>query len=181
MIDEGTEQEKKHPLAIVVPPTPAPRARKPPRRKPATPSKQRQWHLEMYQQVHELAVGNWTRVAIAQQLHIGTHTVSNYLRMEHFVDQRHSPHGSSVEPYRAYLEQRWSQGCRMIKALWEELKSQGFKGRDICVWLFTRQWPISKASSSVGSAPMAARQPPRTPRPRKMAPLACSRRVVRPR
>jgi transposase len=121
-IDEGTEQEKKHPLAIMGPPTPTPRARKPPRRKPATLSKQRQWQLEMYQKVHELAVGEWTRVAIAQQLHIGTHTVGKYLRIEHFVDQRHNPHGSSVEPYRASLEQRWSQGCTMIKTLWEERK-----------------------------------------------------------
>jgi hypothetical protein len=121
-IDEETEREKKHSSAIMVPPTPAPRARKPPRRKPATLSKQRQWQLEMYQKVHELAVGEWTRVAIARQLHIGTHTVGKYLRMEHFVDQRHSPHGSSVEPSRAYLEQRWQEGCRMIKTLWEERK-----------------------------------------------------------
>jgi hypothetical protein len=34
-------------------------------------------------------------------------SVGKYVRMEHFVDQRHNPHGSSVEPYRAYLEQRW--------------------------------------------------------------------------
>jgi len=128
MIDEGTEREKKHSPAIMVPPTPAPRARKPPRRQPATLSKQRQWQLEMYQQVHELAVGEWTRVAIARQLRIGTHTVGKYLRMQHFVDQRHNPRGSSVEPYRAYLEQRWREGCRMIKTLWEELKVQGFTG-----------------------------------------------------
>ena len=161
--DEGMEQEKKHPPAVIVPPTPAPRARKPPRRKPATLSKQRQWQLETYQKVHELAVGDWTRVAIARQLHIGTHTVGKYLRMEHFVDQRHHPGGSSVEPYRAYLEQRWQEGCRMIKTLWEELKVQGFTGSYQSVWLFTRQWPASQAIASADSPPVAARQTPRTP------------------
>lgn len=85
------------------------------------------------------SVGDWTRVAMARQLHIGTHTVGKYLRMEHFVDQRHHPGGSSVEPYRAYLEQRWQEGCRMIKTLWEELKVQGFTGSYQSVWLFTRK------------------------------------------
>jgi transposase len=89
--------------------------------------------------VHELAVGDWTRVAIARQLHLGTQTVGKYLRLEHFVDQRHSPHGSSVEPSRASLEQRWFQGCRMIKTLWEELRAQGFEGSYKSVWLFTRK------------------------------------------
>jgi hypothetical protein len=175
-IDEALEQEKKRP-STMTPPTPPPRARKPPRRQPATLSKQRQWQLEMYQQVHELADGDWTRVAIARQLHIGTHTVGKYLRMEHFVDQRHNPHGSSVEPYRAYLEERWSQGCRMIKTLWEELKAQGFTGSYKSVWLFTRQWPVSEAIPSAGSASWAASQTPRTPRPRKVVAFSRSRRA----
>src|SRR5712691_13415765 len=42
-------------LAGGVPPTPVLRSRKPPRRKPATLSKQRRWQLEMYQQVHQLS------------------------------------------------------------------------------------------------------------------------------
>src|SRR5436305_4089773 len=101
------------------------------------------------------------RCAIRGHLH--PHTVRKYLRMEHFVDQRHNPHGSSVEPYRAYLEERWFQGCRMIKTLWEELRAQGFTGSYKSVWLFTRQWPLSGVSPSTDSAPAAAPQTPRTP------------------
>ena len=151
------------PTVLTPPPAPAARPRKPPRRKPATLSKQRSWQLEGYQQVHELAGQDWSQQAIARHLHIHPHTVRKYLRMEHFVDQRHSPHGSSVEPYRAYLEERWFQGCRMIKTLWEELRAQGFTGSYKSVWLFTRQWPLSGVSPSTGSAPAAAPQTPRTP------------------
>jgi hypothetical protein len=36
--------------------------------------------------------------------------------------------GSSVEPYREYLEARWAQGPVMIKTLWLELQELGFSG-----------------------------------------------------
>ena len=115
-----------------------------------------------YQRVHELAVGEWTRIGIARQLHIGVQTVSKYLRMEQFVDQRHSPRGSSVEPYRAYLEARWQGGCQMIKTLWEELKAQGFPGSYKSVWHFTRQWPMSEPARAAHGT-VALRQAPRSP------------------
>ncbi len=150
------------PAVLTPPPAPVARSRKPPRRKPATVSKQRSWQLEMYQQVQELAGQGWSQRAMAQHLHIHPQTVRKYLRLEH-VDQRHSPHGSSVEPYRAYLEERWSHGCRMIKTLWEEVCAQGFTGSYKSVWLFTRQWPMSGAFPCARSAPAAAPQTPRTP------------------
>jgi transposase len=113
--------------------------------------------------LHELAAQDWSQQAIARHLHIHPHTVGKYLRMEHFVDQRHNPHGSSVEPDRASLEERWSQGCTMVKTLWAELCAQGFTGSYQSVWLFTRQWPMPGASTSASSAPSAAAQTPRTP------------------
>ena len=86
-----------------------------------------------------------------------------YLRLEQFVDQRHNPHGSSVEPYRAYLEERWTQGATMVKTLFEEVRAQGFPGSYKSVWLFTRQWSTPGASPSACSAPATAPQTPRTP------------------
>jgi len=145
------------------PPTPAARPRKPPRRTPKPLSQQRRWQLEMYQHVRELAAQDWTKQAIARHLHLHPHTVGKYVRMDHFVDQRHNPHGSSVEPYRAYLEQRWSQGCRMVKTLWQELCAQGFTGSYKSVCLFTRQWSTPGASPSANAAAKSATQQPRTP------------------
>ena len=144
-------------------PPPAPRSRKPPRRKAATVSKQRRWQLEMYQQVHRLAAEGRSQRGIAKQLQLHPHTVRKYVRMEHFVDQRHNPHGSSVEPYRASLEERWSQGCTMVKTLWQEICAQGFTGSYKSVCLFTRQWSRPATCTAVNSAPTAGAQQPRTP------------------
>src|SRR5437868_13625250 len=106
----------------------------------------------MYQQVHRLSAEGRSQRERSEHLHLHPHTVRKYLRMEHFVDQRHNPHGSSVEPYRAYLEERWFQGCRMIKTLREEFRAQGFTGSYKSVWLVTRQWPLSGVPPSTGSA-----------------------------
>lgn len=104
------------------------RQRKPPRRKAPSPSPQRAWQLSIYQQVHELAAEGKSRRAIADQLQIQRQTVRKYLHMLVFVDHRHSPFPSRLEPYRAYLQQRWEQGEVMIKTLWQEIQQQGFTG-----------------------------------------------------
>jgi transposase len=150
-------------LATRPPPPSTARSRKPPRRTPKPPSKQRQWQLAMYQQVHELAAKEWSKRAIARQLHLHPHTVLKYLRMEQFVDQRHNPHGSCLEPYRSYLQERWSQGCTMVKTLWEELCAQGFTGSYKSVCLFTRHWLRPAASPEALGGATAASQSPRTP------------------
>ena len=108
-------EQASSPSSVSAPPTPALHGRQPPRRKPAPLRKQRRWQLEMYQQVHRLSAEGRSQREISEQLHLHPHTVRKYLRMEQFVDQRHNPHGSSVEPYRAYLQERWSQGCTMAK------------------------------------------------------------------
>jgi transposase len=110
----------------------------------------------MYHQVHELAAKQWSQGAIARQLHLHPQTVSKYLRMQQFVDQRHNPHGSCVEPYRNYLQARWAQGCRMVKTLWEELRAQGFTGSYKSVCLFTRQWLEPVTSQEAFGAATAA-------------------------
>jgi hypothetical protein len=82
----------------------------------------------MFEQVHALAAQGYSPYDIVKRLHLQKQTVRKYLQMEHCVDHRHCPGGSSVEPYRAYLEARWAQGPVMIKTLWQELQAQGFTG-----------------------------------------------------
>jgi transposase len=33
-----------------------------------------------------------------------------------------------LDPYAAYLRQRWAEGCRNARRLWEELQQQGYRG-----------------------------------------------------
>lgn len=41
-----------------------------------------------------------------------------------------------LDPYVAYLENRWEEGCRNAKTLWQELVEQGYKGG----YRTVRQW-----------------------------------------
>lgn len=91
------------------------RRRKPPRRKPPPPSPRRAWQTAMHQQVHELAAAGKTQAEIVRSLHLHPNTVHKYLRMPTVVAHYCHPHPSAVEPYRAYLEERWQQGEIMIK------------------------------------------------------------------
>jgi transposase len=157
---EHHEHGEDLPSSGVLPP-PRVSPRKPRQRKPVTPTKQRRWQLHMYEQVHALAKENWSQMAIAQHLHLHPHTVRKYLRMDHFVDQRHNPYPSPVEPYRAYVEERWSQGCTTVKTLWQELLGLGFTGSYKSVWSFTRKFSLPHPSDR--SAPTLAPQQKRSP------------------
>jgi transposase len=149
-------------LAVVPLSVPPPRRR---RRipKPPTESYQRTWQLSMYQQVRELAAQGWSVGAITRQLKINKITVRKYRDMEQFCDQRTTARRSAVEPYRAYVEQRWAEGCTEVKQLWQELQVQGYQGSYKSVWMFTRGWKLSRQVAPQ-AAPAAPTAPARTPR-----------------
>ncbi|WP_244422556.1 ISL3 family transposase [Ktedonobacter racemifer] len=130
--------------------------RKSPRRKAPSPSPQRAWQLALYQRVHELAAEGKPQREIAASLQVQRQTVRKYLRMPQFVDRRHSPSPSQVEPYRAYLQQRWEQGEVMIKALWQEIQQQGFTGSYGSLRNFLHTWPLPQEMVASPSSPFVA-------------------------
>jgi len=123
----------------------------------------------MYQQVHKLAAEGKTQAEIISRLHLHRHTVRKYLRMPTFVAYYCSPHPSAVEPYRAYLQERWQQGEVTIKTLWQALQGQGFTGSYKSVWTFVRNWPLpagmTPTSSFSSVAASTRRGAPATPNP----------------
>jgi transposase len=117
----------------------------------------------MYQRVHELVAAGWSVAAIARSLKLQKVTVRKYRDMPQFVDRRALVRVSTVEPYRAFVEHRWAEGCTQVKQLWEELQAQGFRGSYKSVWQFTRGWqPMAVPAERV--APMPPHQEARTPR-----------------
>jgi transposase len=145
-----------------------PRRRRSP---PLLPSAQRQRQLEMYAQVQTLINQGWTVAAIVDQLKLNRQTVRKYRDMESFRDQRTTFRVSTAEPYRAYLEQRWAEGCTEAKQLWLELKAQGYQGRYKSVWQFTRYWELPQALAAPQPLP-APTALVRTPRQAMWAPDA---------
>jgi hypothetical protein len=67
--------------------------------------------------------------AIARTLGVERKTVRRWLRAGHAPTWRHADRGTSIlDPYRAYLEERWQGGSRNAAALWRDLKERGFPG-----------------------------------------------------
>jgi transposase len=117
----------------------------------------------MFEQVHRLVAAGWSVAAIARELKLTKLTVRKYRDMETFRDGRTLVRVSDVEPYRAYLEQRWAEGCTEAKQLWLELQAQGYRGSYRRVWSFTRYWQLP-ALLALPSTPPAPSAPARTPR-----------------
>lgn len=79
-----------------------------------------------YQKARALHAEGWTKHAIARHLGIRRHTVRHYIEADSFPDRRHGR--SKLNPYKAYLIERWNAGCRTGKQLLAEIQAQGYRG-----------------------------------------------------
>src|SRR2546430_8650699 len=104
---------------------------------PATPPRAQQQATQRaaqrqatYDAVWTLHRQGWTVPAIAAQVGHSRHTIERYLRMPTWpVPQHRSTYGRSVlNPYKAYLLERWNAGCRTAMQLFRELRPQGYTG-----------------------------------------------------
>lgn len=115
----------------------------------------------------------WSIRAIGRALDVERKTVRGWLRAGHAPTWRHAARGISIlDPYRAYLEERWQTGCRNAAALWRELKDQGFSGQ----YSIVRDWAMRRRRQDPPAEPKGA---PRTPVPAKPAEPPTPRRAVR--
>ena len=149
--------------AVATTPPPAPPRRARPR-KPPTLTAQQQWQQTMYQRVQELVAHGWSMAAIGRELKMSKRTLYKYRDMAQFVDRRKLVRVSIVEPYRAWVEQRWAEGCTEATQLWNELQGQGFRGSYRSVWWFTRGWPPPMSLVAPTPPPRPTQQHTRTPR-----------------
>jgi transposase len=90
---------------------------------------QRQQRLKWYEQVKTLQAQGLGINQIARELGIQRQTVRRFARASQFPERAIQPKRSSqLDPYRAYLLERWEQGCYNGKQLWRELVVQGYAG-----------------------------------------------------
>jgi transposase len=67
--------------------------------------------------------------SIAERVGIGERTVTRWLQAGRFPERRRrSERPGQVAPLRAYLRERWSQGCHHATLLWYELQTRGYTG-----------------------------------------------------
>ena len=101
----------------------------------AKAARRRARRVALYEQIWTLRRQGASGQAIARQLGIGRCTVFRYLRVSGFPERKaRSDRGRSVlTPYKAYLLQRWNDGCHEALRLFEELKSHGYSGSYVTV------------------------------------------------
>jgi transposase len=104
--------------------------------------------LARYEQVRALHQAGALQQEIAERLNITRATVSRYLKATGFPERAPYPRlESKLEPYDAYLTERWAAGETNGRHLWQELQSQGFEGSRMTVMRWAaRQQLLSPAS-----------------------------------
>ena len=95
----------------------------------------------LHQQVWALHHQGWTASAIAQQVGLGLRTVQRDLQHATFAGRkRRSDLGTSVlNPYKAYLLERWNAGCHTALRLFRELRQRGYPGSYARVAAYARR------------------------------------------
>jgi transposase len=90
--------------------------------------------------VRDLYQAGVTLSAIARQTGLDRKTVRKFIRASAFPEQQPRPQRASLlDPYKAYLRQRWDEGCRTAVRLWRELQAIGFSGGRVLVVDFIAQ------------------------------------------
>jgi transposase len=81
-----------------------------------------------YEQVIALSKQGMSHEAIAQQMSMGHSTVQRWLATGTFPDRKRREQSSQLDPYLPYALKRWSEGCHNMTRIYEEIKTQGYKG-----------------------------------------------------
>jgi len=76
---------------------------------------------------------------IARRLGADRKTLRSWLQAGAVPSWRQPRRGSLLDPNRAYLERRWTEGCRNAARLWRELVAMGFAGRPSIVRTWAAQ------------------------------------------
>src|SRR5262249_19043545 len=111
-------------LAVPVPPPPRPAGAE---QQAAQGAAQRQ---ALYEQVWALHRQGWTVVAIATQVGRSGRTIERSLHLPTWPGRQHRRHyGRSIlNPYQAYILERWNAGCHTAIQLYRELQLRGYPG-----------------------------------------------------
>jgi transposase len=117
--------------------TPAEARRKQERREP---------RRGQYEQVVALHQHGASSVQIAKQVGLARGTVLKYLRAACFPEMAPRPRPRQIDPYVPYLQERWNAGEHNARALWREIRQQGYSAGEEQVRRVVNAWRIDPHS-----------------------------------
>ena len=111
---------------------------------------------ERYEQVMTLARQGVSSRQIAHQLAMAKGTVLKYLRAEDFPEFATHSRPRQIDPYVAYLQQRWNAGEHHVPNLWREIQAQGYLGADVQIRRMVRAWRTTPPAPGAPGRPLPA-------------------------
>jgi transposase len=109
-----------------------------------------------YEQVVALHQQGVAARRIAQQLGIARGTVLTHLRALCFPETVRRPRPRQLDPYLPYLRERWNAGEYNARALWREIRAQGYPGADVQVRRLVNAWRAPAETTTGSPAPVPA-------------------------
>ena len=131
VLDAVNATERQQPVAlsdgtsaVPVPPPPTPPAEQ------ARAAQRAARRQARYDEAWALHRQGWSTAAIAAQVGCSRRTIERYLQMPTWPVPQHRRHyGRSIlNPYKAYLLERWNAGCHTAIQLFQELQPRGYTG-----------------------------------------------------
>jgi transposase len=116
---------------------------------------------ERYAEIHRLREATWTISAIARRFGLDRKTVRRYLSddLDMLIASARDRRPRQIDPYRPYIQQRFTDGCTNATQIYREIREHGFRGNHQAVRLYVR-------SLRGGTAATEASRP--IPSPRKI-------------
>src|SRR5215510_5369454 len=111
-------------VAVAVPPPPTPPAEE------ARAAQRAARRQTRYDEAWALHRQGWSTAAIAAQVSCSRRTIERYLQMPTWPGPQHRRHygRSVINPYKAYLLERWNAGCHTAIQLFQEIQAHGYTG-----------------------------------------------------
>jgi transposase len=136
-----------------------------------TKQQRRDRRLNRYESVMELVRNGMSQREISLSLGVDRRTVRRWTRACGFPERKPVHRRSSTDEYRAFLDQRWNEGCHNAAQLWREMRDRGFRGTSSGV----RQWVQQHYGRKIRS-----RREPSTPKPPRISPRQVVWHILKP-
>jgi transposase len=95
-----------------------------------------------FAEVKQLQQQGLSQREIARRLGLARRTIQRYFSLDQFPARSQAPQSTSkATPYMPYLKKRWDEGCRTGTLLFQEIRSQGFKGSYAGLWRMVTKFP----------------------------------------
>src|SRR3954454_4623794 len=133
----------------------------------------RQRREARFEEAVRLREQGMTMRGVARAMGLNRKTVRRWLHAGHVPTWQNANRGRSIlDPFRDYLEARWTAGCRNGTGLWREIRERGFTGQSGVV----RPWAARRRRQDPATDRAPPAPPPQAPplAPRKAARLLMS-------